>query len=119
MMVDYVKYVIALGTSAETTIFNKMFLQGPKIALTSSEGFNDGNYTGGKSGAAVGKKAFGVVYCPWALSSEWFRTKQWEIMGLSSLDEYLVSIVFLLSTSSDNMPYRKTGLSSSVTQTTC
>lgn len=48
--------------------------------------FHNGNYS---EPACRGTRAFGRVYSTWALSSAWFRERNWEKLGFLSMWEYL------------------------------
>lgn len=86
MYPDFVERIVALTGAARASWHNISFLEGPKAALVSSVDFCDGDYT---KPATRGTRAFGRVYSTWALSSAWFREKNWETLGFRSLWDYL------------------------------
>ncbi|KAL8281539.1 hypothetical protein RQP46_006223 [Phenoliferia psychrophenolica] len=69
---DYVDRIVCLATSAQTSLHNVAFLEGPKAALKAS-----GEYAPGSKGP----RAFGRCYCAWAYSHDWFEQKKWEEGG--------------------------------------
>jgi homoserine acetyltransferase len=83
---EFVENMVCLAGSARTSTHNWCVLEGLKYSLTHSSDFEDGLYT---EQASKGLKAFDSVYCPWALSQEFFRQKEWEQLGFETLDEYL------------------------------
>jgi len=83
---SYASRIVVLAGSARTSAHNWAFLEGPKAALVNSEDFHGGHYT---VPARKGTGAFGRVYCPWALSQEWFRQRCWEQAGAASLAAYM------------------------------
>lgn len=83
---SFVDNVVCIATSARTSGHNWNFLEGPKAALVNSVDFHDGKYT---QPARRGTGAFGRVYSTWALSQEWYRQRCWEVVGRSSLAEYV------------------------------
>ena len=83
---DWVERAVILAGSAKTSAHNWCFLEGPKTALMASRDFEGGEYV---KPAVVGTRAFSRVYSTWALCQEWFRQRQWETLGLGSLEEYL------------------------------
>ncbi|KAH8894146.1 alpha/beta-hydrolase [Thozetella sp. PMI_491] len=83
---DFVQRIVVLAGAARASWHNISFLEGPKAALVNSVDFHDGHYT---EPAIRGTRAFGRVYSTWALSSAWFRAKNWETLGFGSMWEYL------------------------------
>lgn len=83
---DFVENMVCNAGSARTSWHSRCVLESLKHSLTYSEDFHNGLY---KEQATKGLKAFDMVYCPWALSHEWFRRKCWERDGFNSLEEYL------------------------------
>lgn len=88
MYPDFAAHVVCIATSARTSWHNWAFLEGPKAALVRSSDFQGGRYT---SPAKAGTSAFGRVYCPWALSPEWFRQKSWVEAGFKTFPDYMMS----------------------------
>lgn len=83
---DFVERIVILAGAARASWHNISFLEGPKAALVNSEDFHGGRYV---EPARMGTQAFGRVYSTWALSSAWFREKNWEKLGFNSMWEYL------------------------------
>ncbi|KAK4695673.1 actin-related protein 6, partial [Phenoliferia sp. Uapishka_3] len=79
---DYVDHIVCLATSAQTSLHNVAFLEGPKAALKAS-----GEYEPGSKGP----RAFGRCYCAWAYSHDWFEQKKWEDSGAKSLAEHFLN----------------------------
>lgn len=83
---DFAERIVVLAGAARASWHNISFLEGPKAALVNSVDFHDGNYA---EPASRGTRAFARVYSTWALSSAWFREKNWEKLGFGSMWEYL------------------------------
>lgn len=83
---DFAKRLVVLASSARTSWHCKSFQEGPKTALINSVDWEDGEYI---EPAIKGTQAFARAYSTWALSSAWFRQKNWERLGCSGVEEYL------------------------------
>jgi homoserine O-acetyltransferase len=83
---EFVENMVCLAGSARTSAHNWCVLEGLKHTLTHSEDFKDGLYI---EQAFKGLLAFDRVYCPWALSQDFFKRKCWEELGFESLESYL------------------------------
>jgi homoserine O-acetyltransferase len=83
---EFVENMVCLAGSARMSAHNWCVLEGLKHTLMHSEDFKEGLYT---EQATRGLTAFDRVYCPWALSEDFFREKCWEELGFESLEEYL------------------------------
>jgi homoserine acetyltransferase len=83
---EFVENMVCLAGSARTSSHNWVILEGLKYTLIHSGDFKDGLYTAQASKVLM---AFDRVYCPWALSQEFFRKKCWEELGFGSLEGYL------------------------------
>lgn len=81
-----VERIVVLAGSARCSAHNWSFLDGPRSCLLAAEGFNGGRYT---TNPTKGCKAFARVYCPWALSPEWFEAELWKEKGYASHKEYI------------------------------
>ncbi|KAL6242129.1 hypothetical protein RBB50_011041 [Rhinocladiella similis] len=86
MYPDFAERLVVLTGAARASWHNISFLEGPKAALVNSVDFRDGHYT---EPAIRGTRAFGRAYSTWALSSDWFREKNWMKLGFTSMWEYL------------------------------
>ncbi|KAJ6442444.1 Alpha/beta hydrolase fold-1 [Purpureocillium lavendulum] len=86
MFPEFVNSIVVLASSARTSWHNKSFLEGPKTALLNSIDWHAGEYT---EPARKGTVAFARAYSTWALSSAWFRQRNWEKLGCASVEDYL------------------------------
>jgi hypothetical protein len=96
-----------LAGSAQTSIHNIAFLEGPKAALAAS-----GDYSvGGKGAKGFGRYVIlplamrriesdrlisplapihvSSAYCAWAYSHDWFEERKWEETGATSLEDFM------------------------------
>ncbi|KAI0075764.1 homoserine acetyltransferase [Panus rudis PR-1116 ss-1] len=73
-----VERFICICGSAQTSVHNKCFLEGPKAALVASKDFQGGHYT---APPEHGLRAFGRVYAGWAYSQAWYRRRAYLEMG--------------------------------------
>eukprot|EP01006_Ploeotia_vitrea_P050010 TRINITY_DN67400_c13_g1_i1.p1 TRINITY_DN67400_c13_g1~~TRINITY_DN67400_c13_g1_i1.p1 ORF type:complete len:345 (-),score=34.00 TRINITY_DN67400_c13_g1_i1:1032-2066(-) len=72
--------------SAKCSHHNWVFLEGVKAALMADVGFQNGHYT---EQPQKGLQAFGRVYCGWAYSQTWWRTKQYQKMDCQTPQDVL------------------------------
>lgn len=83
------KFVVICG-SARTSPHNICFLEGPKIALTSSKDFHDGHYN---HPPQVGVRAFARVYCAWGYGQTWYRNKEYLFGGrYTDLNDFIRNV---------------------------
>lgn len=89
MYPDFMKNVIPICGSARTSGHNYAFLEGPKAALESSSSYAEGQYRAKGIDPTKGLQAFARAYCAWLTSQAWFRERQYEKLGFSSLESYI------------------------------
>ncbi|QKX60552.1 uncharacterized protein TRUGW13939_07697 [Talaromyces rugulosus] len=86
MYPDMVRNVVAICSSAKTSLHNYQFLEGPRAALECSADYNDGNF--GDSLPLRGLHAFGQSYSAWLTSADWFEERLFERQGYKSLQDW-------------------------------
>ena len=89
MYPDFMKNVIAICSSAQTSGHNYAFLEGPKAALESSSAYAEGQYRARGIDPVDGVQAFARAYCAWLTSQAWYREKQYKKLGHKDLRTYL------------------------------
>ncbi|MCJ1449954.1 hypothetical protein MMC28_000282 [Mycoblastus sanguinarius] len=90
MYPQFVKNIVVISASAKTSGHNYAFLEGPKVALTASAEYADGEYKAKDLKPSRGLRAFGRAYAAWLTSGAWFRERLWEEeLGYPSIEAYL------------------------------
>ncbi|KAL8996560.1 MAG: hypothetical protein Q9169_003955 [Polycauliona sp. 2 TL-2023] len=87
----FMKYAVPICSSAKTSLHNYAFIEGPKAALVNSIDYEDGAYRTKGIRPTRGLRAFGRTYCAWAMSAPWFRERQLEKLGFSTVEDYIKS----------------------------
>ena len=90
MYPQFMKRVVVTCGSAKTSGLNYTFLEGPKISLTTSVDYADGEYKAKGIKPDRGLRAFGRAYSAWLTSGDWFRERLWEkSMGFQSIEDWI------------------------------
>ena len=84
---DTVDAILPFCASARTSPHNRVFLEGPKAALTADAAFAGGDYA---SPPEAGLRAFGRVYAGWAYSQAFYRERLHRELGFESWEELLL-----------------------------
>ncbi|WP_308258405.1 alpha/beta fold hydrolase [Saccharothrix obliqua] len=74
--------------SSRTSYHNKVFLEGVKAALTADSAYANGWY--GDRLPVVGLRAAARVYAGWGFSQAFYWDKEYEKLGYTSLEDFLV-----------------------------
>jgi homoserine O-acetyltransferase len=74
--------------SPRTSLHNKVFLEGVKAALTADSAFAGGWY--GENLPTTGLRALARVYAGWGFSQAFYWEKEYEKLGYTSLEDFLV-----------------------------
>ena len=81
---DMVSAIAPICGSAKISPHNHLMVDGPKIALTTDQAFNNGWYD---EPPIQGILAFGRVYAGWLWSQTFFRERLYENLGLQSVED--------------------------------
>ncbi|MDD9889187.1 MAG: alpha/beta fold hydrolase [Gammaproteobacteria bacterium] len=81
---DFMEYSVGWCGSAVEHPHGVMRLEGFKSAIMADAAYNGGNYT---EQPLVGLAAGGTHWSAWGTSQEWYRNREFEQLGLSSLEE--------------------------------
>jgi len=84
---EKVARIVAVCTSARTSIHNKVFLEGVRAALAADPSYVNGRFT---AHPIQGIRAMGRVYAGWAMSQAFYRERLYETIGFASLEDWLV-----------------------------
>ncbi len=84
---DRVERIVAVCTSARTSVHNKVFLEGVRATLTADTAWR-GAYFDGRP--VTGLRAMGRVYAGWAMSQAFYRERLYLQAGFSDLEDWLV-----------------------------
>lgn len=84
---DQVERICAICGSAQTSIHNRVFLEGVRATLTGDPNWQGDYFT---DHPKRGLRAMGRVYAGWAMSQAFYREKLYEQIGFSSLEDFLV-----------------------------
>ena len=84
---EQVERIVAICTSARTSIHNRVFLEGIQATLTADPAWNGQRFT---AKPERGLRAFGRVYAGWALSQAFYREERYREIGYASLEDFLV-----------------------------
>jgi homoserine O-acetyltransferase len=88
---DIVQAIAPICGSARTSPHNYLFLDGVKAALQADAAFADGWY---QSPPVRGLRAFSRVYAGWAFSQDFFREQEYRKMGLASLEDVVLLMLW-------------------------
>ncbi|MPY60730.1 alpha/beta fold hydrolase [Streptomyces spongiae] len=86
---EMVERIAPFCGSPRTSLHNKVFLEGVKAALTADAVFNGGWYDEGKW-PTTGLRALARVYAGWGFSQAFYWEKEYEKLGYTSLEDFLV-----------------------------
>jgi homoserine O-acetyltransferase len=86
---EMVERIAPFCGSPRTSAHNKVFLEGVKAALTADAVFNGGWYDADKW-PTTGLRALARVYAGWGFSQAFYWEKEYEKLGYTSLEDFLV-----------------------------
>ena len=81
------RLAVICGT-ARTSPHNRVFLESLRAAVEADAAFAGGWYD---KPPRLGLRAMGRIYAGWAYSQDWYRARTWEVLGYSSLDDWLMA----------------------------
>lgn len=81
---NFAQRIVALATSARTSLHNKAIQAALRSSIISSEDWCNGEYTTPARKATI---AFGKTFAGWAYSTEWFCSQGWKALGFTSLED--------------------------------
>lgn len=99
---DFVDLGVPFCGSARTSPHNKVFLEGPKVALLAAKGAASAGICAGELSAGGGYrnwtaeererglKAVARVYAGWGLSQTFYRERVYETLGYKDLEDFMV-----------------------------
>ncbi|RKT53717.1 alpha/beta fold hydrolase [Saccharothrix australiensis] len=85
---EMVERIAPFCGSSRTSFHNQVFLEGVKAALTADAAFAGGWY--GDAPPVVGLRAAARVYAGWGFSQAFYWDREWEKLGHTSLEDFLV-----------------------------
>jgi homoserine O-acetyltransferase len=85
---EMVERIAPFCGSSVTSLHNKVFLEGVKAAVTADTAFANGWY--GDNLPIVGVRALARVYAGWGFSQAFYWEKEYEKLGYTSLEDFLV-----------------------------
>ncbi|KAI7264543.1 homoserine O-acetyltransferase [Hortaea werneckii] len=100
---DFMDLVVPFCGSAQTSLHNRVFLEGFKSAVLAGKGAVSGGVCEGESGKGrfrswseeereVGLKALGRVYAGWGFSQAFYRERLYEtVLGFKDLEDFMVN----------------------------
>ncbi|CEJ87513.1 hypothetical protein VHEMI04438 [[Torrubiella] hemipterigena] len=80
---DFAHRIIALATSARTSMHNKAIQTALRASIINSVDWCGGEY---KTPCRQGTVAFGKVFTGWAFSTEWFDAEGWKALGFNTIE---------------------------------
>ncbi|QIS06388.1 alpha/beta fold hydrolase [Nocardia brasiliensis] len=86
---EMVRRIAPFCGSARTSVHNKVFLEGVRAALTADSAFAGGWY--GERWPTTGLRALARVYAGWGFSQAFYWEREYEKLGYSSLEDFLVA----------------------------
>ncbi len=84
---ERVARIAALCGSARTSVHNQVFLQAVRLALTGDPHWTGDHFT---AHPVQGLRAMGRIYAGWAMSQAFYRAREYEAVGFTSLEDFLV-----------------------------